>query len=313
MSGPGGKRAVFFGTPAWAVPSLNALLASEWDVTAVVTNPDRPAGRGYELQASPVKTRALEAGLEVQQPEKARDPAFRDWLASIEPTVAVVVAYGKILPAELLAVPALGFVNVHFSLLPAYRGAAPVQRAVMNGDAVSGVAIMVLTEGMDEGPVLATRAVDVGSDETSGELGERLAVIGAEALIGALDDYAEGILTPVEQDHAAATYAPKISNDEAEIDWSASAQAIHDKVRGLDPAPGAWTTFRDKRVKLFRTDPVGDLGLSPGAAALHSGRLMVGTGDVALALEEAQLAGKKRMGGAALANGLRPGEGERFG
>jgi methionyl-tRNA formyltransferase len=172
---------------------------------------------------------------------------------------------------------------------------------------------MVLTEGMVEGPVLVKRAVDVGPDETSGELGERLAVIGAEALIGALDDYAAGTLAPVEQDHSAATYAPKISNDEAEIDWSASAQVIHDKVRGLDPAPGAWTTFRDKRVKVFRTDPAGDLGLSPGAAALHSGRLVVGTGDVALALEEAQLAGKKRMGGADLANGLRPGEGERFG
>jgi methionyl-tRNA formyltransferase len=140
-----------------------------------------------------------------------------------------------------------------------------------------------------------------------------LAVIGAEALIGALDDYAAGTLAPVEQDHSAATYAPKISNDEAEIDWSARAQVIHDKVRGLDPAPGAWTTFRDKRVKVFRTDPAGDLGLSPGAAALHSGRLVVGTGDVALALEEAQLAGKKRMGGADLANGLRPNEGERFG
>jgi methionyl-tRNA formyltransferase len=282
-------------------------------VNAVVTNPDRPAGRGYELQAPPVKTRALEAGLEVRQPDKARAPEFRDWLASTSPDVAVVVAYGKILPAELLEVPRLGFVNVHFSLLPAYRGAAPVQRAVMNGDEMSGVSIMVLSEGMDEGPVLATRAVEIDSDETAGELGARLAEIGAGALVEALAGYDSGALRPVEQDHEAATYAPKIANDEAEVDWSSPAREIHNKIRGLNPAPGAWTTFRDKRVKLFRTAPAGDLGLPPGAAALHSGRLVVGTGDVALALEEAQLAGKRRMGGADLANGLRPAEGELFG
>ena len=162
------RKAVFFGTPEWAVPSLDAMMDSDWTVEAVVTNPDRPAGRGYELKASPVKERALELGLDVRQPEKARAPEFRDWLASVAPDIAVVVAYGKILPLELLEVPRLGFVNVHFSLLPAYRGAAPVQRAVMNGDDVSGVAIMVLTEGMDEGPVLSSTAVEVCPDETSG-------------------------------------------------------------------------------------------------------------------------------------------------
>jgi methionyl-tRNA formyltransferase len=307
------KSAVFFGTPEWAVPSLDALLGSDWDVSAVVTNPDRPAGRGYELHASPVKQRALAAGLEVQQPEKVRDPGFQDWLAAAAPDVAVVVAYGKILPAVLLEIPRLGFVNVHFSLLPAYRGAAPVQRAVMNGDTTSGISIMVLTEGMDEGPVLATRTTEIDPDETAGELGERLAVIGAEALVEALDGYGSGELTPVEQDHDAATYAAKIANDEAEIDWTAAAGSIHNKVRGLSPAPGAWTTFRNKRVKIYRTRIVEGPSLSPGGATLHSGRLVVGTGAGDLVLEEAQLAGKRRMGGADLANGLRPAGGERFG
>ena len=307
------RRAVFFGTPAWAVPSLDAMVASDWTVEAVVTNPDRPAGRGYELKPSPVKERALELGLPVEQPEKARAPAFRDWLASIAPDIAVVVAYGKILPLELLEVPRLGFVNVHFSLLPAYRGAAPVQRAVMNGDEVSGVAIMVLTEGMDEGPVLSSTAVDVGPDETSGELGERLSGIGATALVDALDGYESGTLEPSEQDHEAATYASKITNEEAEIDWSTDARTIHNLVRGLNPAPGAWTTFREKRVKVYRTSITEGPGLASGAATLQSGKLIVGTGDGNLVLEEAQVAGKKRMGGSDLANGLRPAEGERFG
>lgn len=307
------KRAVFFGTPAWAVPSLDALLKSAWDVRAVVTNPDRPAGRGYELQAPPVKERARAAGLEVCQPEKARAPDFRDWLAAAEPDVAVVVAYGKILPPELLAVPRLGFVNVHFSLLPAYRGAAPVQRAIMEGRTITGVSIMVLTEGMDEGPVLARRSVTIDPNESAGVLGERLAALGAEVLVDALDRFDAGALAPEEQDHERATYAAKISNEEAEVDWTQPARSIHDKVRALDPSPGAWTTFRDKRVKLFRTAPAPPTGLAPGAAALHSGRLVVGTGDVALALEEAQIAGKKRMAGSDLANGLRPEEGERFG
>jgi methionyl-tRNA formyltransferase len=306
-------KAVFFGTPEWAVPSLDAMVDSDWTVEAVVTNPDRPAGRGYELKASPVKERALVLGLDVQQPEKARAPEFRDWLASVAPDIAVVVAYGKILPLELLEVPRLGFVNVHFSLLPAYRGAAPVQRAVMNGDDVSGVAIMVLTEGMDEGPVLSSTAVDVGPDETAGELGERLSGIGATALIEALHGYESGTLEPAEQDHEAATYASKITNEEAEIDWTADARSIHNLVRGLNPAPGAWTTFRDKRVKVYRTSIAEGPGLTSGAATLQSGKLVVGTGDGNLALEEGQVAGKKRMSGSDLANGLRPAEGERFG
>jgi methionyl-tRNA formyltransferase len=307
------RKAVFFGTPEWAVPSLDAMVDSDWTVEAVVTNPDRPAGRGYELKASPVKERAIELGLDVQQPEKARAPEFRDWLVSVAPDIAVVVAYGKILPLELLEVPRLGFVNVHFSLLPAYRGAAPVQRAVMNGDDESGVAIMVLTEGMDEGPVLSSTAVEISPDETSGELGERLSGIGATALIEALDGYESGTLQPSEQDHDAATYASKITNEEAEIDWTADARSIHNLVRGLNPAPGAWTTFRDKRVKVYRTSIAEGPGLTSGAATLQSGRLVVGTGDGNLVLEEGQVAGKKRMGGSDLANGLRPAEGERFG
>ena len=185
-------RTVFFGTPQWAVPSLEALLASDIEVAAVVTNPDRPAGRGMELRPSPVKERALRAGLEVLQPQRARDPEFHDALERLAPDVSTVVAYGKILPASLLEIPPLGFVNLHFSLLPEYRGAAPVQRAVMDGRSVSGISIMVLTEGMDEGPVLVTTEEPIRDDDTAGSLGDRLAAIGSGRLVDALVAYGAG-------------------------------------------------------------------------------------------------------------------------
>ncbi|HEY7875038.1 MAG TPA: methionyl-tRNA formyltransferase, partial [Actinomycetota bacterium] len=192
-------KAVFFGTPEWAVPSLTALVASGADIPAVVTNPDRPAGRGMKLQPSPVKRAALVAGLDVLQPASAKDPDLAGALESTAPDVAVVVAYGKILPAALLEIPRKGFVNVHFSLLPAYRGAAPVQRALMDGLDRTGVSIMVLTEGMDEGPVLATEEIAVAPEETAGEVGERLAALGAEALVSALPGYLSGDLMPEPQ------------------------------------------------------------------------------------------------------------------
>jgi methionyl-tRNA formyltransferase len=295
------------------VPTLEALIASDIDVVGVVTNPDRPAGRGMDVQPSPVKRVALDAGLEVQQPEKARDPQLAEWLSSIDADVATVVAYGKILPADLLTIPPHGFVNVHFSLLPHYRGAAPVQRAVMEGRDETGVSIMVLTEGMDEGPVLAVERMPIDDDDTAGVLGEKLAGLGAPLLVDALNDYVSGALQPVEQDHAAATYAPKITTEEARIDWSAPARTIIDLVRGLNPAPGAWTTLRDQRLKIHSVrDAPGTPALTPGSLDAPAGPLLAGTGDGVLELVEVQMAGKKRMTGEELARGLRMTAGESF-
>jgi methionyl-tRNA formyltransferase len=295
------------------VPTLEALIGSDIEVAGVVTNPDRPAGRGMELQPSPVKRLALDAGIEVQQPEKARDPELAAWLSSLNADVATVVAYGKILPADLLAIPPHGFVNVHFSILPLYRGAAPVQRAVMEGRDETGVSIMVLTEGMDEGPVLAVETMPIDEGETAGEVGEKLALVGAPLLVESLEAYVSGTLLPTEQDGTAATYAPKITTEEARIDWSSSAARIRDLVRGLNPAPGAWTTLRDQRLKIHSVrDSLGAPALAPGTLDAPGGPLLVGTGDGILELVEVQMAGKKKMTGEELARGLRMTAGESF-
>ncbi|HEX2058282.1 MAG TPA: methionyl-tRNA formyltransferase [Actinomycetota bacterium] len=298
-------RTVFFGTPAWAVPSLKALLDSPVEVAAVVTNPDKPAGRGMDLRPSPVKEEALSAGVEVLQPRRAREPELEERLRALAPDVAVVVAYGSILPGSLLEVPPLGFVNLHFSLLPAYRGAAPVQRAVIDGVSTSGVSIMVLTEGMDEGPVLATQEVAVEPADTAGTLAERMAALGAPLLVDTIRRYAAGKLEPRPQDHALATYAPKITTEEARIDWTKPADQIANLVRGLNPAPGAWTEWDGRRLKVWEVRP-GEAELEPGALRAAE-RLLVGTGTGALDLADVQLAGKRRMTGAELARGLRPG------
>ena len=262
---------------------------------------------------SPVKEAALRAGVPVLQPGRARDPAFRIELERIGPDVCVVVAYGRILPKELLEVPRLGFVNVHFSLLPAYRGAAPVQRAVMDGLNVTGVSIMVLTEGMDEGPVLATEALAIEHDDSAGTLGDRLALVGAELLVPSVMKYADGSLAPVPQDGSRATYAPKIGSEEARISWDRDAGAIRNHVRGLNPAPGAWTTFRARRVKIARVELVDDEGvpLAPGELRADDA-LIAGTGSGPLEITSAQMEGRKEMNGAALARGLRLEPGDRF-
>jgi methionyl-tRNA formyltransferase len=281
------------------------------DVPAVVTNPDRPAGRGMKLQPSPVKRAAVAAGIEVLQPPSAKGPEMASALAKVAPDVAVVVAYGRILSGALLAIPRHGFVNVHFSLLPAYRGAAPVQRALMDGLDETGVSIMVLTEGMDEGPVLAAEATAIRPGETAGEVGARLAGVGARILVPALAAYVAGTLEATPQDDARATYAPKVTPEEARVDWSAPAEAIANKVRGLNPAPGAWTMLGDDRVKVWRVRPAGDVRLEPGELRAADA-LYAGTGSGAVVVEEAQVAGKRRMSGVEMARGLRLGSGASF-
>ena len=294
------------------MPSLEALIASDIEVAAVVTNPDKPAGRGLDTRPSPVKQAALTAGLAVLQPASAKDPELQGFVAESGADVATVVAYGKLLPAALLEVPPKGFVNVHFSLLPAYRGAAPVQRAIMDGVTETGVAIMVLTEGMDEGPVLATATETVMDDDTTATLGERLAQVGAELLIETLPAYVDGAVQPVPQEDARATYAPRITNEETAIDWSRSAVEIRNHVRALAPDPGAWTTLAGKRLKVFAATTT-DGALPVGAVEIADGRLMAGTGQGNLELLEVQPAGKKPMTGADFVRGLRLKGDERLG
>lgn len=276
----------------------------------MVTNPDRPAGRKLELHAPPVKQVALDAGIDVLQPERARDEGFHRQLKDIGPDIAPVVAYGKILPRSLLDIPPFGFVNLHFSLLPAYRGAAPVQRAMIDGVEQTAASVMVLTEGMDEGPVLGTSVVDVQDEDTAGTLGARLAEVGAPLLVECMHEYVAGRLIPVEQDHDAATYAPKITSDEARIDWAQPADAIRNLIRGLNPAPGAWTTFKGERLKVLRSS-LHDANGRPGQISDPS-KLVVATGQGGLQLVEVQPAGKRAMSGADFARGHRPSDEEAF-
>ena len=279
-------------------------------MSAVVTNPDRPAGRGMRLQESPVKRAARESGVEVIQVPKARDPELAQRVTELEPDVATVVAYGSILPAALLGIPPKGFVNVHFSLLPRYRGAAPVQWAIRNGDETTGVSIMVLTEGMDEGPVLAMEEEPIRPDDSTGSLGERLAPIGAHLLVRTLPGYVRGDIDPIAQDPEAATYAPKLTTADARIDWTGGARQIHDLVRALDPEPGAWSIVDGTRLKVFRTS-LTDVPLEPGEILVDGG-LTVGTGEGALCLLEVQPAGKKKMTGEDFARGSRLAHGARM-
>ena len=288
-------------------------MASDIEVVAVVTNLDKPSGRGMKMTHSPVKHAALDMGLDVIQVARARDPELHDRIATIAPDVAVVVAYGSILPKSLLEVPAQGFVNLHFSLLPLYRGAAPVQRAIMNGDEVSGASVMVLTEGMDEGPVLARKELPIAYDDSTRTYGERLAREGAALLVESVRAFLSGVLVAEPQDDAAATYAPKLTTDDARIEWTADAEAIHNLVRALDPEPGAWTTLSGTRVKVFKATPQDDHpGLLPGQPSLGDG-LLVGTGSGAVRLDEVQPATKRRMPGADFARGLRLDGSERMG
>jgi methionyl-tRNA formyltransferase len=299
-------RIAFLGTPEPAVPSLNALhAADDVDIAAVITNPDRPSGRGHKLAPPPVKVAALEAGLEVWQPVKPRE--VLDDLLALEVDACAVVAYGALLPRDVLDAGGRGFVNLHFSLLPAWRGAAPVQHSIRAGDDRTGVTCFVLEEGMDTGPVLTSAATPISADETAGELVARLAVLGAPLLVQALRGLVDGSLTPVEQDHDRATLAPKITPDDARIDWSADAEVVTRAVRAFNPVPGAHTTLRGQRLKVHRVRPVAGAGAPGQVVGVDEAGPVVACGRGAVRLVEVQPAGKPRMEGPAFANGYRPG------
>ncbi|HVW71442.1 MAG TPA: methionyl-tRNA formyltransferase [Steroidobacteraceae bacterium] len=244
-------RVAYAGTPDFAVPPLEALLASDHTVVGVLTQPDRPKGRGRQIAASPVKTTALAHGLPVSQPLSLKDEAGRADLVSWRPDVLIVVAYGLILPKSALTIPRLGCLNIHGSLLPRWRGAAPVQRSILAGDARTGVTIMRMDEGLDTGPMLLKREIDIRSSDTGGSLHDRLAVLGASALLEALDAYAAGTLVPVPQPAEGATYAAKIDKAEALIDWSRDALAIERQVRAFNPWPVAETRLEGEPLRIF--------------------------------------------------------------
>jgi methionyl-tRNA formyltransferase len=300
-------RVVFAGTPQPALPSLEALLASRHEVAAVLTRPDAPAGRGRSLRASPVRSLAEEHGLEVLQPTHPRDPGFQDRLRALAPDCCPVVAYGALVPRSALDIPRHGWVNLHFSLLPAWRGAAPVQHAVMSGDEVTGASTFLLEEGLDTGPVYGVVTESVLTTDTAGDLLDRLSVAGAGLLVATLDAIEDGTVTPVPQPPDGVSLAPKVTVDDARVDWTAPAMRVDRLIRGCTPAPGAWTTFRDKRVKV---GPVTHTEEQLPAGELAGG--LVGTATTAVRLGEVRPEGKAAMAAVDWLRGLRPAAGERF-
>ncbi|MGR8011672.1 methionyl-tRNA formyltransferase [Streptomyces hypolithicus] len=308
-------KLVFAGTPEVAVPALDALIASErHEVAAVVTRPDAPAGRGRRLVASPVAQRAQEAGIEVLKPVKPRDEQFLARLREIAPDCCPVVAYGALLPRVALDIPARGWVNLHFSLLPAWRGAAPVQHAVLAGDEVTGAATFLIEEGLDSGPVYGVLTEQVRPTDTSGDLLTRLAFAGSGLLAATMDGIEDGTLHAVPQPAEGISLAPKITVEDAEIDWAAPALRVDRVVRGCTPAPGAWTLFRGERLKLVSVKPLPDhTDLAPGELSAAKKNVFAGTGSHAVELLWVQPQGKKPMLAADWARGARIAPGEHLG
>jgi methionyl-tRNA formyltransferase len=292
-------RIVFMGTPEFSVPVLDALAAAGHEIASVYTQPPRPAGRGKRDRPSPVQTRAEALGLPVRHPKSLRDAQAQAEFAALGADVAVVVAYGLILPQAVLDAPARGCLNIHASLLPRWRGAAPIQRAIMAGDAQTGVCIMQMEAGLDTGPVLLRRAIRIGAEDTAGDLHDRLSALGAEAIVAALarlDD-----LKPVPQPETGVTYAEKIDKAEARLDWTRSAAVIDRQIRGLSPFPGAWTMINGMRVKLLRSR----MAKGSGAPGEVLAGLTVACGTGAVQITEVQPEGKPAMTAEAYLRGAR--------
>lgn len=296
-------RAVFFGTPALAVPSLRAL-ARIANVVGVVCQPDRPFGRSQQLHQPEVKVAALELGIPVYQPEKVRDGALATWVADQRADVALVLAYGRILPRPVLDAPRVGCVNLHASLLPKYRGAAPIQWAIIRGETRTGITLMQVDEGLDSGPMFSHHELSIGEDETAGELAERMAALGAHVVEADLRAVVEGKLQAAPQDESQVTLAPPLERANGRIDWSRPASDVHNLVRGLAPRPGAHTTMGGKSLKISATARVQIAPkLEPGEIRVERPRVLVGTGNGAVELVRAQLEGKRELDALALVNG----------
>jgi methionyl-tRNA formyltransferase len=327
-------RIVFCGTPEFAVASLADLLTDpDFEVVQVVTQPDRPRGRGQQVQRSAVKEAALAAGIPVFQPERIKSDEAYEQFRRLQPDAVAIIAYGQIIPPRLIAIPRLGWINLHASLLPKYRGAAPINWAILNGEDVTGVTTMLIDRGLDTGPTLLQRVVEIGKDETAPELAARLAVAGAPLVAKTLVELSRRQITPVLQDASKATFAPPLKKEDGRIDWSLSPVHIYNQIRGLQPWPGAFTTFRAKKCQIWgrpgslrdvgatdrprgvgalaeapgQVPPPGTIEASPSAVLVRSG------GGEALLLEFVQMEGRKRITAQEFVNGARLLAGERFG
>ena len=307
-------RLVFAGTPEVAVPSLEALVASRHEVLAVLTRPDARSGRGRALVPSPVRVRAQELGLEVLTPARPSDPALRARLAELAPDACPIVAYGGLIPRDLLALPAAGWVNLHFSLLPAWRGAAPVQHAVMAGDEVTGATTFRVEQALDTGPTYGVMTETIRPTDTAGDLLQRLSTAGAGLLVATLDGVEAGDLEAVPQPGEGVSLAPKITVEDARVRWERPALAVDRQIRGCTPAPGAWTTFRGERLKLLPVTPaVEGPAAAPGEIVPGRRTVHVGTATGPVELGTVQPHGRRPMAAADWARGVRIDAGEKFG
>ncbi|MBS1111744.1 MAG: fmt [Nitrospirae bacterium] len=287
-------RLIFFGTPEFAVPALNALINSEHEILAVVSQPDRRSGRGRHLVLSPVKENAQSAGLNILQPKKVKEAAFLEELKRLNPDAIVTAAYGQLLPSDIIRLPKFGCVNIHASLLPKYRGAAPVNWAIINGDKTSGITMMLMDEGMDTGPILLQREEAIRDEDTAGTLSERLSLLGAEALIKTLDILEKGLIKPVPQSGDASS-APLLRKENGLIKWLLSADQLNNFIRGVNPWPGAYTFLDGRRIKILKAVSAGGSGEAGVIFSVTKDQLLVGTGRGLLRLVEVQTAGKPVM------------------
>jgi methionyl-tRNA formyltransferase len=308
---------VFCGTPQFAVPTLQALIREGFTIPLVLTNRDEPSGRGYERRPSPVKRVAEEHGLVVLHPARLRDRFTQGFLSGFQPDVIAVVAYGHIFPPWMIDLPRLGCVNLHASLLPKYRGAAPIPWAIVEGERITGVSTMKMDPGLDTGDVLLQRQIEIADEDTTETLSERMSALGARLMVETLDALDRAEITPRPQDHNLATRAPLLKKEDGQIDWSLTAEEIARRVRGLRPWPGAYTRFRDKTLHLWAANAVQarpGSAIDPGVAVAEGGRLLVGCGHgTVLEIREAQLADRKRMSASAFLNGVRLAAPEKLG
>ena len=311
-SGAGGLRVAFAGTPEFAAQALDSILKAGYAVPLVLTQPDRPAGRGMKLSPSAVKQLALAHGIEVDQPEKLRTDAQRARLAACAPDVLVVAAYGLLLPPVVLALPRLGCINIHASLLPRWRGAAPIHRAIEAGDAETGITIMQMDEGLDTGPMLLRRALPIAADDTTASLHDRLAALGGDCIVEALAALQCGQLSPTPQPAEGVTYAAKIGRAEADIDWSRPALEIERAMRAFDPFPGAVSTLRDTAVKCWKAQVVAGEGEPGRVLAVDADGIVVACGRDALRCTVLQRPGSKRLPAGEFLRGFPVSAGERF-
>lgn len=310
---PSSLKLVFCGTPAFAVPTLDKLVEAGFAVPLVVTQPDRPKGRGMDVAFSPVKQAGLRLGLQISQPDKIKsNQQFREQLAALAPDAIIVVGYGRIIPQWMIDLPPMGNLNLHGSLLPRYRGAAPIQWAIARGESVTGVTTMRIDAGLDTGDILLQKEIPIAPEDTAVTLAPRMAAIGAELMVQTLPGLQAGTIHPQPQDHSRATLAPILKKEDGKIGFDLSAREILNRLRGFQPWPGAYTSFRGKNLHIWAAQPI-ESAVPASEVLVENGRLIVGCGASALQLLEVQLEGKKRMPAADFVHGYQPRNGEKLG